>query len=173
MEEPFQIVYEMCKNANSKGFKFLQKVMNGNDSVDSLEKIAISIRSNVNATKLQTYCSELNPGLERHDAYGKSVFLPDYIRVAFTRLRLMSHNLKVETGRWCRLPRRERVCQCDRAKVQDEKHVLLECPLSAHVRQRQRYQTLPLDSISSLMNCKNVIDLCNFVNDTLNIYIRS
>ena len=173
MEEPFQIVYEMCKNANSKGFKFLQKVMNGNDALDSLEKITISISNNVNATKFQTYCNELNPGLERHNAYGKSVFLPDYIRVTFTRLRLMSHNLKIEIGRWSRLPRRERVCQCDRVELQDEKHVLLECPLSAHVRQRQRYQTLPLDSISSLMNCGNVIDLCNFINDTLNIYVRS
>ena len=43
----------------------------------------------------------------------------------------MSQNLKVETGRWRRQPRAERVCQCDREKVQDEKHVLLECTLTA------------------------------------------
>ena len=29
---------------------------------------------------------------------------------------------------------------------------------------------LPLESITSLMKCKNVTDLCNFVRDTLNVY---
>ena len=160
----------MCKNANSKGFKFLQKVVNGDDNVDSLEKIAISIRNDINATKLQTYCRELNPELEMHDSYGKSIFIPDYVRVWFTRLRVMSHNLKVETGRWSRRAREDRVCQCDRSKIQDEKHVLLECPLSTHVR--QRYRSLPLESLSSLMKCKNVLDLCLFVKETLDIYAK-
>ena len=168
---PFQMVYEMCKNANSKGFKFLQKVINSNDTVDSLEKIAVSIRNNMNATKFQTYCTELNPELNVHNVYGKLVYVPDYIRIPFTRLRVMSHNLKVETGRWRRQPREDRVCQCDREKVQDEKHVLLECNLSAHVR--QQYQMLPLQSINSLLKCDNIIDLCKFVKDILNIYIRS
>ena len=79
MEEPFQIVYEMWKNTKSEGFRFLQKALNDNNTVDSLEKIANSIRNSLNATKFQTYCNELNPDLEVHDAYGKSVFLPDYI----------------------------------------------------------------------------------------------
>ena len=168
MEEPFQIVYEMCKNANSKGFKFLQKVINDNGAGDSLEKIATTIRNNVTATKFQTYCSELNPELEVHDAYGKSVYIPDYVRIPFTRLRVMSHNLKIETGRWNRTAREGRVCQCDRRSVQTEKHVLLECPLSAHVR--LRYQMLPLESISSLMKCKNATDVCYFVKNILDIY---
>ena len=168
MEEPFQIVYEMCKAANTKGFKFLQKVINGNNTVDSLEKVANSIRNELTRTKFQTYCTELNPDLEVHDAYGKSTFLPDYVRVAFTRLRVMSHNLRIETGRWSKVPTVNRVCQCDEVKVQDEKHVLLDCPLSAHIR--LRYQMLPLESINSLMKCKNVTDLCNFVKDTLDVY---
>ena len=168
MEEPLQIVYEMCKNANSKGFKFLQKVINDNVTGDSLEKTATTIRNNLTATKFQTYCSELNPELEVHVAYGKSVYIPDYVRVQFTRLRVMSHNLKIETGRWNRTAREGRVCQCDLSSVQTENHVLLECPLSAHVR--LRYQMLPLESISSLMKCKNVTDLCNFVKDILDIY---
>ena len=82
MEEPFQIVYEMCKNANSKGFKFLQKVINGNNTVDSLEKIANTLRNDLNATKFQTYYTELNPELEVHDLYEKIHFS--------TRLRKIS-----------------------------------------------------------------------------------
>ena len=168
MDGPFLIVYEMCKCAYSKGFKYLQMVINDNNNVDSLEKIALTVRNSLDATKFQTYCTELNPDLEVHDAYGKSVFLPDYMRISFTRLRVMSHNLKVETGRWSRMSRINRVCQCDRRSVQDDKHVLLECPLSANVR--LQYQMLPLDSMSSLMKCNKVKDLCNFVKDILKIY---
>ena len=116
LDEPFQIVFEMCKNANSKGFKLLQNIINGNDMVESLEKIAISIRNNINATKFQTYCTELKPELNVHNVYGKLVYVPDYIRIPFTRLRVMSHNLKVEMGRWRRQPRENRVCKCDRGK---------------------------------------------------------
>ena len=168
MDEPFQIVYEMCKNANSKGFKFMQNAINNSNNVESLEKIADIVRNSLNATKFQTYCTELNPDLETHEVYGKTVYLPDYIRISFTRLRVMSHNLKVETGRWSRMTRINRVCQCDRRSVQDERHVLLECPLSEHVR--LQYQMLPLESMSSLMKCNNVIDLCNFVRNILRIY---
>ena len=134
-----------------------------------MEKIKTTVRNKLGATKLQTYCTELNSTLERHAVYGKSVFLPDYLRVPFTRLRVMSHNLKIETGRWRRLRREQRVCQCDRESVQEEKHVLLVCPLTAHIR--QRYHMLPLDSMNSLMGCNNGIDLCKFVKETLNVYV--
>ena len=60
MEEPFQIVYEMCKSANSKGFKYLQMVINDNNNVDLLEKIALTVRNSLDATKFQTYCTKLN-----------------------------------------------------------------------------------------------------------------
>ena len=66
------------------------------------------------------------------------------------------------------MPRINRVCQCNRISVQDEKHALLECPLSANVR--LQYQMLPFDSMSSLMKCNKVKDLCNFVKDILKIY---
>ena len=54
MEELFQIVYEMCKNANSKGFKFLQKVINDNGAGDSLENTATTVRNQITSTKFQT-----------------------------------------------------------------------------------------------------------------------
>ena len=57
------------------------------------------------ATKYATYCVKLNPDLEIHDVYKRNVYIPDYLRVSFSRLRLMFHNLKIETGRWSRIPR--------------------------------------------------------------------
>ena len=168
MDEPFQIAFEICKAANSKGFKFLQKVLDGRNSVDSLEKTEIEVRNKLNATKFQTYCTELNPNLEVHEVYRKSDYVPDYLRVYFTRLRLMSHNLKIETGRWSRLQREDRVCQCDRVNVQDEKHVLLDCPMTAQIR--QRYQILPFESINSLLKCNNIFVLCKFIKEILDTF---
>ena len=97
------------------------------------------------------------------------IYIPDYLRVAFTRVRVMSHNLKVETGRWSRTPTEQRICCCNENKVQDERHVLLECPISTEYR--QNFQMLDYSSVHNLLkdetHCKN---LCNFIYKVLNTY---
>ena len=42
----------------------------------------------------------------QHGVYDRLV--PEYSRKAFTRLRLSSHKLKIETGRWSRIPKEAR-----------------------------------------------------------------
>ena len=59
--------------------------------------------------------------------------MPEHIRVAFTRLRLSAHRLRIETGRWARLPPNERLCSC--GHIQDEPHVNQLCPLVQHIRE--------------------------------------
>ena len=45
------------------------------------------------------------------------------------RLRLSSHDLRVETGRYTGLTYDNRVCRlCDTGAIEDEQHILLECP---------------------------------------------
>ena len=57
-------------------------------------------------------------------------------RIALTRLRLSSHRLEIEMGRWHKpqiIPRNERKCQlCN--TLEDEFHFLLECPLYHDLR---------------------------------------
>ena len=52
-------------------------------------------------------------------------------RVAMSKLRVSSHRLLIESGRWNKphpIPRNERLCQiCN--KLEDEHHFLLECSL--------------------------------------------
>ena len=55
MEEPFQIAYEMCRNANSPGFIFLQDSSIRNDNEESLKNVVLSIRNRQDATKFVTY----------------------------------------------------------------------------------------------------------------------
>jgi hypothetical protein len=71
--------------------------------------------------------------------------LPQYLGLALpsevlrnvARFRTSSHRLRVETGRWSNLAWSDRKCgQCDLGAVQDERHVLLECPAFADIRSK-------------------------------------
>ena len=89
-----------------------------------------------NSSRRQTY-KLLNPELSVHDVYIKKININDVYRTSFTRLRLSSHNLAIETGRWNRrgrgrLPIEERLCSC--GEVQTELHVVESCPVTLHVR---------------------------------------
>lgn len=85
-------------------------------------------------TKLTTYVTEMNPDLRVHPVYATKKFIPDYKREVLARLRLMSHNLRIEVGRWSRTPAEQRVCQCDGARIQTERHVLIYCSLTERLR---------------------------------------
>ena len=53
------------------------------------------------------------------------------------QLRTGSHWLRVETGRWQRLERAQRLCpHCDAGVVEDELHMVFDCALYNGVRQQ-------------------------------------
>ena len=171
MNEPFHFVYNMCRVANTPGFRYLNESLNYQYE-NPLEKISsfVSRKANEgNATKFATYINDLNPDMTVHPVYTCKEFIPDYKRMAFTRLRLMSHNLRIETGRWSRIPRDHRVCLCNNTNVQNEHHVLLDCSLTIHCR--EKYISLNYENVSDLLK-ENVetYELCNFIFDVLNIY---
>ena len=81
----------------------------------------------------------------------------------------MSHNLKIETGRWSRIPRESRVCSCNNIVIQDECHVLLGCPLSQHIR--DIYNQLNFTSLENLFNEKShLLDFCKYIHEVLNLF---
>ena len=52
-----------------------------------------------------------------------------YGRSSLTKFRISAHRLKIETGRYERKPREERICQrCNNNQIEDEIHFLLACP---------------------------------------------
>ena len=105
---------------------------------------------------------EMNPHLRVHPVYATKEFIPDYKREALTRVRLMSHNLRIEVGRWSRTPAEQRVCQCDGAQVQTEQHALIHCPLTA--RLRDDYPQLSYVNIQALFSEETYLEeLCNYV----------
>ena len=84
------------------------------------------VNANIESSRRLMY-KQLNPDLESPTLYkSRHISIPEHHRIAFTRLRLGSHRLKIETGRWSRIPRERRLCLC--GEVQDELHVLVRRP---------------------------------------------
>ena len=56
-------------------------------------------------------------------------------RKALVKLRISSHKLRIETGRYDKIPREERLCNlCNSNKIEDETHFLLDCPRYSSIR---------------------------------------
>ena len=158
-----------AKRSNTPGFRALRKALCDNPNDNTLEKIIEGVKNKGSTfTKFVTYRTELNPDLNVHAIYGKATYIPDYLRISFTRLRLMSHRLKIETGRWSHMSRDRRVCQCNNINIQDEKHALLECRLSTHLR--ADFGMLSFASMDSFLSSEDTYSLCKYVHKVLKIY---
>ena len=67
--------------------------------------------------------------------------LPGDVTRDMARFRTSSHHLRIETGRWVHLSLHQRICDMcrvdgSRGVIQDEKHVLLECPALGDIRRK-------------------------------------
>ena len=59
-----------------------------------------------------------------------------YYRMTITKIRLSSHLYFVKIGRWINIARVDRKCECGHV-LEDEFHVLIECP--RFINERKRY----------------------------------
>ena len=58
-------------------------------------------------------------------------------RKSLVKLRISSHKLRIERGRYDKIPRDERLCSlCSCNKIEDETHLLLDCPNYSSIRDR-------------------------------------
>jgi len=85
------------------------------------------------------------PSLDNYKLFKTENILEKYLHIirderhrkAFTRLRLHSHDLAIETGRRLRpkTPRPLRLCvYCNANQIEDEIHFLISCPLYQNLR---------------------------------------
>ena len=81
--------------------------------------------SNCDITRRQTYLTMNHVS----EVYKTNIDVPEYACIAFSRIRLSSHSLKIETGRLSRIPREDSVSV---AKLKQS--VLLQCPLNEDLR---------------------------------------
>ena len=134
-DEPLWLALHLCVNTTGARLLSNARLQTGLLRADAMRELMTSCRQNAaTSSRYQTYLN-LNPELETHPVYLR--YMPDVeerLRYSFTRLRLSSHELRVETGRWSRTPRCQRLCSCDLNVTQDEAHVFFVCPLTSHIR---------------------------------------
>lgn len=92
-------------------------------------------------SKVQHYISCIRGGGVSIDNYQPTAYLAAVAdrprRACLAQLRTGSHWLRVETGRWQRLEREQRVCpHCAAGAVEDEMHMIFDCPKYDGVRQQ-------------------------------------
>ena len=97
--------------------------------------------------------------------YIMSPYIPEHLLIAFTRVCLSSHRLRIETGRWARIPRERRLCDC--GAVQAEEHVLVRCPLTETPRCRYgKAVTFP-----DIIDSANCVDDFGFIHDVMSDWL--
>ena len=118
-------------------------------------------------TRRVNYCL-MNPHMQRNSIYNNTR-VPEYARISATRMRLSSHSLKIETGRWSRIDPNRRVCSCDQHSIQNEDHVLFHCPLTDHIRVKF-HELNSYDSVPTLFSHDNPVIVALFCHDVLNCF---
>ena len=159
-ETPLSIVYQMCQMKGTPGYRYIKRLLDSEIS-DTLEELKAKFE-NETGTKATKY-KEINPNLKIHPVYNTTSYIDERKRVVFTRFRVSSHSLKIETGRWSRIDSEDRVCDCDRGGVQDERHILFNCSKTTDVRGRYGISEEVYGSISDLMDNHDPTELVEFV----------
>ena len=100
---------------------------------DNLQKKVSSAATADKDSKLGAYF-DVNPNLVNPDI--KNCFELD--RITLSRYKSGSHNLKIESGRFCvpKLDREFRTCLCNNSDLQTLRHCLLSCPLLNNLREK-------------------------------------
>ena len=130
-DDPLMFSININKHCNTKTWKYIHHVISNEHINSGIESLKQSVHSSTK-TKMKTYLT-INPSLSVHPAYVyKDTKIQEYLRTVFTRSRLSSHRLKIETGRWARIEPEDRLCMC--GQIQTEEHVLLYCVLTDHIR---------------------------------------
>lgn len=131
LNDPLAMVFKVVERDCPSLINFFkQDTVPHFDTLDNIKNTVI----NSDRSRSMKYI-QINPMLTVHNIYLHQHFVPEYHRIAFTRMRVSSHYLRVETGRWSvpPLPISNRVCQCG-FLTQDEAHVIQHCSISESIR---------------------------------------
>ena len=163
-EDPLMFAIHLTLSDNKVMAKYIQNLESSDDFIGSDLRQRRGAICASKSTRPQVYL-DMNPGLSSHAIYDNGSTLEDDLRINFTRLRVSSHRLRVETGRWSRTPADQRLCQC--GSIQTEKHVVTECGLVQHLRDKYA-----LDNIDfhAFMTSPKSVDELRYLRDVFDFY---
>ena len=171
LDDPLGFTLRLVLNGNYRTGIYLNNLINNSNFNDCQQETIIlkdSIRQSVSSRRI-VYCNTINTELNIHSIYTCKHNIYEFHRTAFTRFRVSSHMLAVETGRWNRrgrgrLPMEERLCSC--GLVQSEEHVISSCPLSQSLRDNYGFTCID-DLMSGSFSNETV---CKIIYEVLELY---
>ena len=122
------------------------------------------------STRRKVYCN-INRMLSVSPMYSRACLVPEHARIATLGIRLSSHILQIETGRWSRVSREDRLCNC--GEVQMEEHVLLFCPLTRQLRDLHPNVSTctSIGELFELVDSQNARNICIYCERVLKTYM--
>ena len=162
-DDPLIFCLSLTRRRNPIMKKYIDSIYAFSDNRDYIKhNILVSEK-----TKPMTYRTVMNPDLCVHEIYTcRDNYVPEHFRTIFTRLRLSSHNLKIETGRWSRIPRENRLCDCE-ADIQTEAHIIESCHISQPIRDKYTHINFSLPEI--FLN-RDKTKLCKALTEIYKLY---
>ena len=133
-DDPFMHMLAVARKNGASSAKYIDGILDQRTE-SFISKDAEMMRNKIlgeTGSKFQMYC-RINPELEKHEIYCDK-YVAEHHRIAFTRFRTSCHRLRIETGRWSRLEREERVCTCEAGGIQDEAHAIETCTHLSELR---------------------------------------
>ena len=172
IDDPFGFIIDLVLKSRYNTEKYLYKLIHDVGINDCQQEVNL-IKNNIarsESSRRKIYNNVMNVNLVVHDIYTKRHNIFENHRIAFTRFRVSSHSLVVETGRWNRrgrgrLPMEERLCPC--GEIQTEVHVVNNCPMSQIFRDEYGFT-----DITDLMSEKFSNEIvCKIIYNILNLYV--
>ena len=163
-----QYIIQKALEVNSPFIKHYVDLSNKYSNPDEItNKSMLELRSKVrekaeSSNKYRSFLS-INPSLTRPTLYNN--YIPTNKLHAVSRLRMISHDLAVETGRHFHLPRCDRLCSC--GEMEDEIHFVRQCHHYSHIR--QKYFD-PDTEISIMLDCPSTANFIDEITELRKLY---
>ena len=165
-DDPFMYCLNLTLNSRNKTARYMTSVLDyqGDVLTLALDRVRHNVLTST-SSKRQAYVL-MNPSLSVHNVYKNmdlSVRVPEHQRLAFSRLRVISHNLRIETGRWARITRKNRLCPC--GLMQTEQHIIENCNLLSNIRECYPGMTFNFDILLNTAEpdmFKVIYDMLNY-----------
>ena len=130
---PLTFAVSLTRLYNPKLARCIDNILATPDHIGTTKDVMYQRLNMSKRSKFIVY-RNINPFYSVHSVYSSrnSLLIPGVYRIYFSRLRLSSHRLRIETGRWSRIPRDRRLCPC--GQIQDDEHVLAHCQITQHLQ---------------------------------------
>ena len=158
--DPLMFALHLIQDSGSQSARYIDELLADEDYyTKGVEQLKETVRNSAKS-KIVVY-RQMNPELNVHEIYKQLNPIPEHQRCHFTRLRVVSHNLRIETGRWARQDRENRLCSC--GEIQTEEHVIKSCVNTLTIREKYNIMTFAIPDIfehnDSFMICKAISEI--------------